>query len=193
MNLSPELKTALLQALTAVEPVAEVAATAFGGPLAGAAVAAAEKIGNSALGAPVVVNTPPPVAPANQSPTVAQVAAAVPTDLSALTAQIAELKAMFAAQQASLSAAAPGAPSTHVDSAPGPGVQPFVTDPNAHPILVAAGRAPLVPPPVPAGPLDPNTASIGDIIACVNRVSSKLDALVEATGQGGSAAMAAHE
>lgn len=74
-----------------------------------------------------------------------------------------------------------------------PGIQPPVADPNAHPLLVEAGRAPLVPSAHPSGTVpaeaDMNFPDIYDRLAAVE---AKLNALVNATGMAGSAAMAAH-
>lgn len=205
--MTPEQKAALFALLKDLEPVAEGAATVFGGPLAGAAVTAAAQIGNQALGdmnapvnpaapaaAPQVVNTPiqagsTGVGAAAVQPSVDQFAA--------LQKQIADLTAAMAKQQAQLSSPLSSAAmgqGVHVDAVPGVGVQPVVPDPKTHPVLLAAGRAPMVPtaPQATNRDLDPASCTLGDIIAAVNALHSKVDALVEASGLGGSAAMAGH-
>jgi len=108
-------------------------------------------------------------------------------------AQMAALTAQVQKQQLPLQSASLGQ-GVHVDAVPGVGVQPVVADPNSHPVLLAAGRAPMVPtPPQPTdGDLDPSSATLGDMIAAINSLNSKVAALVEACGLGGSTAMAAY-
>lgn len=188
---------AILAALApAVEKAVAAAVTVAAGPAAGAAVEVVEGIANAYLPKPteqVVINTP--ITPNLATPVGASVVQPTNDQYSQLAAQVAALTAALSKQQQSLTAASVvQGQGVHVDPVPGAGVQPFVQDPTAHPILVAMGKAPMVPPPVTDTDqaLDPATSTLGDIIAAVNALQSKVAALVEATGMGGSAAMAAH-
>jgi hypothetical protein len=64
-------------------------------------------------------------------------------------------------------------------------------DDGSNPIATAAGRAPVVPTPVLAGNV-PADLTLESLAAAVGAIEAKLNALIAATGMGGSAAMAAH-
>jgi len=194
--MNPKVAEILKALAPALEAAVEGAATVAGGPVAGAAATAViEGALNPALGLGVAVDTPKPTAvtPAAPTASVATSASVSTADFQALQAQMAQLVAAMAAQNKSVATAAGADTSNHRDPVPGVGVQPVVVDPNSHPVLVAAGRAAMVPSPPAATDRDlPDNATIPDIIDAVNALHSKVDALVEASGLGGSAAMAGH-
>ena len=72
-------------------------------------------------------------------------------------------------------------------------VLPHVDDPNAHPVVVAAGRAPQVPQQVTQGesPAEADQ-NLPDLYARLAAVEAKLNATIAAAGLNGSAAMAGH-
>jgi hypothetical protein len=73
------------------------------------------------------------------------------------------------------------------------GMQSVSADPAAHPLLIEAGRAPLVAVAHPSGTVPAeDDMNFPDIYARLAALESKLNALVNATGNQGSAAMAAH-
>lgn len=187
-------KALLAQLLAALEPVGEAAATAAGGPAAGAAVAVAANLGEAALASPGVVVTTPGPTGATAVAGVTNGGNVSAADFQALQQQMAQMVSLMTAQQNSLTAVH-GAVQDLRSETPGPGVQPVVTDPTAHPILVAAGRAKLVagdPLPTDADLPTDGSATLPAVVLAVNALHSKLAALVEATGMGGSAAMASH-
>lgn len=216
--MNDQAKAALAALLSALEIPAEAAAAAAGGPVAGTAAAAALATGAAMLQPPVIQPAPAaapatPVAVAVAAPAVAvDPSAPVPAaaagatgvstvlnggnvsaaDFASLKTQMDMLVSLFKAQQDSLSQVAATVQDLRAEK-PGAGIQPFTTDPNAHPILVAAGRAKQVAPDPSETARDLDaSADMPAVIAAVNALHSKVDALVEATGMGGSAAMAAH-
>lgn len=80
-----------------------------------------------------------------------------------------------------------------VGSVPAGEVKAAVADPSVHPVLASQGLATVKAAPVDTGAL-PSTEDMNfpDIYSRLAAVEQKLNALVAATGNAGSAAMAAH-